>query len=153
MNRLSELIIVVVLSSGITYGLINYAHDSSHNRLTPTELFNLRSKCSELAEKFIAGESGGEVLALETPFYDALNNRCLVNRISSYSGGHNLGGATLHWLNDAQTGVCLARTQVNQHDKWGWITNTQSGQQEESTYEKAESFIKTQTTENRTNSN
>jgi hypothetical protein len=53
----------------------------------------------------------------------------------------------MHWLNDAQLGTCLARTQANEHGKWGWITNPKTAEQEESTYEKAESFIKQQMTD------
>jgi hypothetical protein len=146
MSRLSDLVIVAVLSSGLTYGVMNYVH-FSHNRLTPSELFNLRSKCSELGAKFIEGEGGDDDLALETPFYDEINNRCLVNRTDDFKGGYSNGGVTMHWLNDAQTSSCLARTQANQRGKWGWITDPKTGQQEESTYEKAESFIKQQTTE------
>jgi len=146
MSRISDLVAVAVLSSVVTYGLINYTHGFSHNKLTPTELFNLRSKCSELAEKFDEGMSGGDVLTLDSPFYDEINNRCLVNRNSHYKGGYSQGGSTLHWLNDAQTGTCLARTQANEHGKWGWITNPKTGEQEQSTYEKAESFIKQQVT-------
>ena len=88
--------------------------------------------------------TGGVILSLETPFYDEANNRCLANRTADITGGFSRGGATMHWLNDAQTGTCLARTQANQKGKWGWITNPQTGQQEEATYEKAESFIQQQ---------
>ncbi len=143
MSRFSELITVAVLSAGLTYGLLNYVH-FPHNGLTQTELFNLRSKCSDLAEKFNEGMNTNEILSLAYPFYDEVNNRCLVNRTADVKGGYSHGGATMHWLNDAQTSICLARTQANQNGKWGWITNLKTGQQEESTYESAESFIKQQ---------
>lgn len=148
MSRFSDLVVVAVLSSGITYGLANYSHIFSHNRLTPTELFNLRSKCSALAEKFVEGETGGDIVGQESPYYDATNNRCLVNRFLHMHGGYSEGGGTMHFLNDAQTGAVLARTQASPHNKLGWITNSKTGQQEEAPYETAETFIHEQTTQN-----
>lgn len=143
--RYGELVCVALLSSLSTLGLVHYIHEGS--RMTPTELFDLRSKCSKLAETFIQGETNEDNLAHEVPFYDEANNRCLVNHYAEWKGGISYGGVTWHWLNDAQTGETLARTRAQTSGKWGWITNPKTGVQEVSTYDAAEAFIHERTTE------
>jgi len=147
MSRFSDLAIVAILTSAITYGSLYYSHLLPRNGLTQTELFNLRSKCSELADKFDDEVAQGNLVPFHFPYYNEMTNQCFVNRTITFDGSYDHGGNTLHFLNDVQTGGVLARSQANAHGKWGWITNPKTGQQEETSYESAENFIHDHTTD------
>jgi len=139
-GRLAQIIVVTMLSVFLTHLADDYLWKRAR-ALTAEELFNLRSKCAELGNKMIEGESDERVLNLATSRYDATSNRCYVLRTMDINGGGDSGGATFHFLHDGQTGTVLARTLKNMHGEFGWLTDKQTGEQVPGSYEHSELYM------------
>jgi hypothetical protein len=79
---------------------------SSRERPTATELFNLRSKCTELGDALLKSKG---IDADFTSRYDLSSNRCYV-RVS-----HSVAGSTFEGVFDGQTRKVIASVTINRN--------------------------------------
>jgi hypothetical protein len=86
-----------------------------------TEIFNLRSKCAELGEKIINGNTIGIALDQEQfSHYDPKSNRCYVELSVHTADVAHLDYA-VRYLYDGQTGEMLAWSQIKKGVKTGFV--------------------------------
>jgi hypothetical protein len=85
-------------------------------KLTATELFNLRSKCADLADRIRDGKIEPGARLKVTSRYDRGSNRCYADLFI-----FRLDGPVDRYLFDAQTREALAETHTLEKRKWGEV--------------------------------
>lgn len=118
---------LVVLASLLLVSAAAMAQERAYQLPTATEVFRLRSACTELAEKILEGSLIGPALSQEQiSNYNPGTNRCYVEltvhaaNLSEYDK-HAFG----RFLYDGQTKEMLATGQINHGKKSGMVFDKQ----------------------------